>query len=44
MKHDNEPYYRACTNGDCKRKVLETMEGAYRCEKCDRTMESCNYR
>jgi replication factor A1 len=43
IKSDPDPWYRACTNGDCKRKVTEEM-GGWRCEKCQRTMPECAYR
>ena len=44
IKSDPEPWYRSCTQGDCKRKVTESMGGGYHCEKCQRTMNDCAYR
>jgi len=43
-KADNDPWYTACTNGDCKKKVVENMQGGYRCEKCGIDSETCTRR
>ncbi|GAB6028702.1 Replication protein A 70 kDa DNA-binding subunit [Chamberlinius hualienensis] len=33
IKHENA-LYKACAEEQCKKKVIETAEGMYRCEKC----------
>lgn len=42
IKKDPEPWYCACP--ECKKKVFGNDNGdGWRCEKCDRTYENCNY-
>jgi len=41
IKHDNDPWYTACSQKDCKKKVIEGLQGGWRCEKCQVDMESC---
>ncbi|CAM9482030.1 unnamed protein product [Ascophyllum nodosum] len=41
---ERPPWYTACTTEGCNKKVTETMENAWRCEKCDRVFESCTRR
>ena len=42
IKHEN-PAYPSCSNGDCKRKVIETEEG-WRCEHCEINHPKPRYR
>jgi replication factor A1 len=45
IKSDNEPWYTACAHGtDCKKKVIEDMEGNWRCEKCNVSEPKCTRR
>jgi replication factor A1 len=47
IKSDQEsgPWYTACSQGDCKKKVIEDLSGAgYRCETCGVTMTACTRR
>eukprot|EP00606_Chrysophyceae_sp_TOSAG23-5_P000262 GSChrysophyteH2.ASY1.ANO1.713.1 assembled CDS len=44
LKTDNDPWYTACSTLDCKKKVMEDLEGKWRCEKCDKSMEKCTRR
>ena len=44
LKTDNDPWYTACSTPDCKKKVMEDLEGKWRCEKCDKSMEKCTRR
>jgi len=41
IKHDNDPWYAACTTPGCNKKVVENFGGGYRCEKCDKTIDNC---
>lgn len=34
IKHDNDPWYTACPNENCNKKVTENMQGEWFCEKC----------
>uniref|UniRef100_UPI00358E7679 replication protein A 70 kDa DNA-binding subunit-like n=1 Tax=Myxine glutinosa TaxID=7769 RepID=UPI00358E7679 len=43
IKKDN-CLYQACTQGDCRKKVLDLGNGMYRCEKCDRENTSFVHR
>ncbi|KAJ4868444.1 Replication protein A 70 kDa DNA-binding subunit E [Raphanus sativus] len=47
MKVDNF-YYTACPimNGDrpCNKKVTDNGDGTWRCEKCDKSVDECDYR
>ena len=43
LKHDSDPWYTACSQGTCKKKVTEIM-GHWRCEACNVELESCQYR
>ncbi|ODV93347.1 hypothetical protein PACTADRAFT_51948 [Pachysolen tannophilus NRRL Y-2460] len=36
--------YPACSTEGCNRKVLEQPDGSWRCEKCDKSFETPNYR
>uniref|UniRef100_UPI00358F2191 replication protein A 70 kDa DNA-binding subunit-like n=1 Tax=Myxine glutinosa TaxID=7769 RepID=UPI00358F2191 len=36
--------YQACTQGDCRKKVLDLENGMYRCEKCNRENASFVHR
>lgn len=36
--------YPSCTNGDCKKKVIEESDGQWRCEKCEITIPEPQYR
>lgn len=38
------PYYPACTQSGCSKKVFEQTNGMWRCEKCDVEIERPNYR
>jgi replication factor A1 len=40
-KADNDPWYTACTQENCKKKVVENMTGGYRCESCNIDTEGC---
>lgn len=44
IKHDNPPYYASCPNENCKKKVTESIDGGYMCEKCEKTHNRCTYR
>ncbi|CAM9450721.1 unnamed protein product [Scytosiphon promiscuus] len=41
---DRGPWYTACPNDGCNKKVTETMEGGWQCEKCNQTHQNCNRR
>jgi replication factor A1 len=36
--------YTACPGTGCQKKVLETDEGTWRCEKCGKSYPNCEYR
>lgn len=36
--------YQACPNQDCNKKVLDQLNGMYRCEKCDKEFPNFKYR
>lgn len=36
--------YKACSNGDCNKKVVEQGDGTYRCEKCNIDSSNCKNR
>lgn len=36
--------YMSCTNGDCKKKVVDMANGMYRCEKCNKDLSSYRWR
>ncbi|CAN0442236.1 unnamed protein product, partial [Ectocarpus sp. 12 AP-2014] len=46
IKLDGErlPWYTACPKEGCNKKVTETMEGAWQCEKCNQTHPECQRR
>lgn len=45
IKHDNDPWYTACTTEGCNKKVTENnFSGAWRCEKCNKEIPNCNRR
>ena len=37
-------YYTACTTPKCNKKVFQDGTDQWRCEKCARSMPSCDYR
>jgi replication factor A1 len=39
LKHDNDPWYTACTGADCNKKVVEGPGGNWICEKCNITTQ-----
>jgi replication factor A1 len=43
LKGDKTMYYLACPGENCNKKVTEDM-GQYRCEKCQRVYNYCDYR
>jgi replication factor A1 len=43
LRHDTQPWYDACTVGDCKKKVIAVM-GRYKCDKCNIDMDDVNRR
>ncbi|KAI3657281.1 hypothetical protein MP638_002221 [Amoeboaphelidium occidentale] len=43
LKGDKTMYYMACPGENCNKKVTEDM-GQYRCEKCQRVYNYCDYR
>ncbi|KAB8346326.1 hypothetical protein FH972_023370 [Carpinus fangiana] len=43
VKSDNIAY-PACQTSDCNKKVIETQPGEWRCERCDKSFESPQYR
>jgi replication factor A1 len=45
IKSDPEPWYPACPNEGCNKKVVETMDGGWICEKCGgHTFDRCDRR
>ncbi|CAN0072247.1 unnamed protein product [Laminaria digitata] len=44
MDQDKDPWYTACPVEGCNKKVTETMEGGWQCEKCNQTHEKCSRR
>jgi replication factor A1 len=44
IKHDNEPWYTACPTEGCNKKVSETMDGNWFCEKCNQAFPNCQRR
>lgn len=44
IKHDNDPWYTACPTPNCNKKVIETMNGQYSCEKCNKLFPECHRR
>lgn len=34
IKHDQDPFYTACPVDGCNKKVIQSMTGLWRCEKC----------
>lgn len=36
IKHDNDCWYPACPGEKCSKKVTQTTDGTWRCEKCDK--------
>ncbi|CAN0355303.1 unnamed protein product [Pylaiella littoralis] len=41
---DKDPWYTACPSEGCNKKVSETMEGGWMCEKCNQTHAECTRR
>lgn len=43
IKHDsdNGPWYTACPNDGCNKKVIEGTDGTWHCEKCNMPVERC---
>jgi ribosomal protein L37AE/L43A len=40
IKHDNEPWYPACTTPNCNKKVIRAGAGdSWMCEKCSKSMD-----
>ena len=44
IKSDPTPWYNACTNDGCNKKVTETMSNMFQCEKCNIEMPNCQRR
>eukprot|EP01036_Dinobryon_divergens_P023274 gene23274-31602_t len=44
IKHDNDCWYTACPTPGCNKKVNESMNGRFTCEKCNKDYDSCNRR
>lgn len=44
IKHDNDPWYCACPSENCNKKVTESMNGQWNCEKCNYTYAECQRR
>ncbi|CAN0047087.1 unnamed protein product, partial [Choristocarpus tenellus] len=44
LDSDKPPWYTACPSEGCNKKVTETMEGGWQCEKCNRTYPECRRR
>jgi replication factor A1 len=44
IKHDNDPWYCACPTEGCHKKVFETVDNKWTCEKCNANFENCNRR
>lgn len=44
IRHDNDPWYTACPSKDCNKKVTESMNGQFHCEKCNQGYETCERR
>ena len=43
IKEDNL-WYESCIGEGCNKKVVLEDDGKYRCEKCNKTYDECNYR
>ncbi|KAF7684380.1 Replication protein A 70 kDa DNA-binding subunit [Astathelohania contejeani] len=43
IKEDNL-WYDSCIGENCNKKVINEDDGNYRCEKCNRIYDKCNYR
>jgi replication factor A1 len=41
---NRDPWYEACPNPDCKKKVVEEMNSTWRCEKCNQSFDNCKRR
>lgn len=44
IKHENDPWYTACPTEGCNKKVFETNDNKWSCEKCNATFETCQRR
>lgn len=44
IKHDNDPWYCACPTDGCNKKVFETVDNKWTCEKCNANFENCQRR
>lgn len=44
IKTDTPLFYTACPKEDCNKKVIEEGPSIWRCEKCNRTYDRCDYR
>ena len=37
-------FYTACPGASCSKKVMSADDGSWRCEKCNRSYDHCEYR
>jgi replication factor A1 len=44
LKREPDPWYTACTGPECNKKVVETMNGRWMCEKCNQEYSECRRR
>ena len=43
IKHDNDPWYCACPTEGCNKKVFETTDNRWACEKCSTSFDKVLY-
>lgn len=44
IKREPDPWYTACPSADCNKKVIESMNGQWQCEKCNKSYDECRRR
>ena len=44
LEDDRLIYYEACTNLNCKKKVIRDSYGRFNCDTCNKSSDICNYR
>ena len=43
LRHENDPWYAACANEGCQKKVIDLGNGMFRCEKCNSERPDVSY-